>query len=337
MSNPKIGPDRDDALWHAAHGLAPDTVAAIEPAGTGANSRVYRVRCTEADYALKQYPAAPRETKDRLGVEWLVLSFLTENGVQEVPRPIARSPERGFILMEWIEGGPVGRHTLADLDQAIGFMTRIFGLSSLPEAHSFPLAAEACLSRASIVEQIDRRLDAFERNDQLDPFLVERFLPAYHEARDNVLRSDWASDLPTGQRRLIPADFGFHNALRASDGRLRYFDFDYFGWDDPVKLAADFILHPAMSLTPDDEKHVATAFAAALPGDAQFLPRLDALLPLYALRWSLILLNPFRADRKPIEDVIQSDHERLRLQQLQKAKRMAVRALESPNGWFTDD
>ena len=117
-------------------------------------------------------------------------------------------------------------------------------------AHSFPLAAEACLSRASIVEQIDRRLDAFERNDQLDPFLVERFLPAYHEARDNVLRSDWASDLPTGQQRLIPADFGFHNALRASDGRLRYFDFDYFGWDDPVKLAADFILHPAMSLTP---------------------------------------------------------------------------------------
>ena len=321
-------------MWQAARDLAPAPVAAIELAGSGANSHVHRVRCAGADYALKQYPAASHDARDRLGVEWRALSFLTENGVDEAPRPIARSSESGFILMEWIDGAPVDRHGPADLHRAIGFMTRVFGLSRLPKARLFPPAAEACPSGASIVEQIDRRLDAFERNDRLDLFLGERFLPAYREARDNVLGSDWAGDLHSGKRRLIPADFGFHNALRASDGRLRYFDFDYFGWDDPVKLAADFILHPAMLLTPDDGKQVAEALAAALPDDARFLSRLDALLPLYALRWSLILLNPFRSDRKPAGDVVPNDRERLLSQRLQRAKRMTERALDFPGGRF---
>ena len=334
MSNPGTGPDKNAALWGAARGLAPAPVAAIELAGAGANSHVYRVRCASADYALKQYPAAPRDTGDRLDVEWRALSFLAENGVAEAPRPIARSSESGFILMEWIEGVPVGRHGTADLHRAIGFMIRVFELSRLPEARLFPPAVEACPSGASIVEQIDRRLDAFERNEWLDLFLDTHFLPAYREAREGALGSDWAGDLPPGRRRLIPADFGFHNALRTSDGRLRYFDFDYFGWDDPVKLAADFILHPAMSLTSSDGERVAKALAAALPDDARFLSRLDALLPLYALRWALILLNPFRSDRKPAGEVAPNDRERLLSQRLRKANRMTQRALDFPSGRF---
>ena len=98
-------------------------------------------------------------------------------------------------------------------------------------------------------------------------------------------------------RRLIPADFGFHNALREPGGALRYVDFDYFGWDDPVKLTADFLVHPAMRLDADDRRRFVSSMVAALPEDADFLPRLRRHLPLYALRWALILLNPFRTDR----------------------------------------
>ena len=41
------------------------------------------------------------------------------------------------------------------------------------------------------------------------------------------------------QRALSPSDFGLHNALRGQDGQLRFVDFEYFGWDDPVKLVSD--------------------------------------------------------------------------------------------------
>jgi len=324
-------PDHDAASWRAARDLAPAPVAAIEPAGSGANSHVYRLRCDDADFALKQYPTPARDLRDRLGVEWRALTFLAENGVDAVARPIARSRTSGFVLMEWLAGTPVARHGPDDLRQAIAFMSRVFDLSRRPEALSFPPAAEACLSASAIVAQIEQRRAAFARDAGLDRFLGERFQSVYRDARDSALGSEWAGALPSARRRLIPADFGFHNALRGTDGRLRYFDFDYFGWDDPVKLAADFILHPAMSLTPDEDALVARALAAALPDDRLFLPRLDALLPLHALRWSLILLNPFRADRKPAGP---TDDEKVLSRQLAKARRMTARASSFLGGRF---
>ena len=46
----------------------------------------------------------------------------------------------------------------------------------------------------------------------------------------------------------MPSDFGFHNSLRREDGSLAFVDFEYFGWDDPVKLTADILLHPGSPL-----------------------------------------------------------------------------------------
>lgn len=327
MANPTNAPDiPGERIRRAAVELAPKPVKAIELAGAGANSAVYRLRCEGADYALKCYAATVRDAETRPRVEWQTLKFLFENGVEEAPKPIARSVAEGCLLMEWIEGSPLGRHGAADIEQAIGFMTRIFALSNKPEAAAFAPAAEACFSGAAIVQQIERRLEALNRDAQLGRFLDEEFWPLFRELRETVLQSPWGGDLPSEHRRLIPADFGFHNALRARDGRLRYFDFDYFGWDDPVKLAADFILHPAMSVTPEEGRQVAAAFAAALPDDAQFLRRLDALLPLYALRWSVILLNPYRADRQPADTADPEARQRLLSLQLQKAQRMLERA-----------
>jgi hypothetical protein len=54
-------------------------------------------------------------------------------------------------------------------------------------------------------------------------------------------------------RSLCPPDFGFHNALRRASGELVFIDFDYFGWDDSVKVTCDFLLHPGMRLFRDVE------------------------------------------------------------------------------------
>src|SRR6185503_11886129 len=42
------------------------------------------------------------------------------------------------------------------------------------------------------------------------------------------------------QPRLSPSDFGYHNAVLADDETVRFFDFEYAGWDDPAKLVCDF-------------------------------------------------------------------------------------------------
>ena len=84
--------------------------------------------------------------------------------------------------------------------------------------------------------------------------------------------------------------------LRA-DGRIVFLDFEYFGWDDPVKLASDFVLHPGMDLTLELKKRFLESMSDVFGADKTFCMRLRASLPLYAMRWTMILLNEFLPER----------------------------------------
>ena len=60
-----------------------------------------------------------------------------------------------------------------------------------------------------------------------------------------------------------------------------------------MKLTADFIWHPAMDL---DHKMTAKweeAMLALFSDDTNFEDRLKAAMPLYGLRWAMIVLNEF--------------------------------------------
>jgi hypothetical protein len=103
--------------------------------------------------------------------------------------------------------------------------------------------------------------------------------------------------LPRPSQSLIPADFGFHNCLRRPDGKLAFLDFEYFGWDDPVKLTADFLLHPGMTLDSLTSRRFRAAAGRRYAADAHFGARFDALFPLFGLRWVLVLLNEFLPER----------------------------------------
>jgi hypothetical protein len=285
-------------LRQVAETLAGVPVSAVTPERTGGNSRIFRVETATRAFALKAYPTRPDDPRRRGDVEFQTLQFLYRRGVRSVPQPRGGDATGRFVLMEWVGGQPVVEHNASDLAQAADFIAAVFRLSRDPYAAAFPLASQACLSAAEIVGQIDERLSLLAPPPVLGRFLKHRFAPllaAQKTAASSHLGYD--DNLPDGLRRLIPADFGFHNALRQPDGSLRFVDFEYFGWDDPVKLAADFLLHPAMRLSAEDRRYFADRLAAALADDTGFRERLRLRLPLFALRWTLILFNPFRRDR----------------------------------------
>jgi hypothetical protein len=78
---------------------------------------------------------------------------------------------------------------------------------------------------------------------------------------------------------------------------LAFLDFEYFGWDDPVKLTADIMLHPGCKLGSSLQKHFRRAALELYGDDRNFAPRLAAFYPLFGLRWVLILLNEFIPER----------------------------------------
>src|ERR1019366_5574171 len=90
-----------------------------------------------------------------------------------------------------------------------------------------------------------------------------------------------------------PSDFGFHNALMADDGTLRFLDFEYAGWDDPAKTVCDFFCQPACPAPLECYADFADAVAEATAHPALSRRRFDLLLPMYRLKWCCIMLNDF--------------------------------------------
>jgi hypothetical protein len=240
-------------------------------------------------------------------VECAALRFMARNGVGGVPRVFGDDSVERFGLFEWIDGVPVADPSEADIDQSVAFLDAIARLGDVPGAGDLPLASEACLSGAEIVRQVAARRARLATTAGGEPalatFLTERLTPLLDTliagARAGYGAGELAFDaeLAPGRRALIPADFGFHNALRNAAGRLVFLDFEYFGWDDPVKVAADFLLHPAMALPDVLKRRFGAGICAVFASrDGTFPDRLRLLYPLFAMRWCLILLNEFLPD-----------------------------------------
>lgn len=271
------------------------------PSG-GRNSRIYSVEFQQDKFALKQYPLRAGDSRDRLSTEVGALQLMQRHGLETVPRVVGIDHERGYALLTWIDGSAVREPTVGDVDAALTFLEAVHRLRQTPMALEQPPAAGACLSGAEIDRQIGERLErlqALAGERELSAFLDDCFRPVRSQAVGRAIAAaravgvDFASELPPNGRSLIPADFGFHNSLRRRDGTLAFIDFEYFGWDDPVKLVADTLLHPGTLLASQQRDRFRRGALRLYAGDAAFEQRLDAYLPLFTLRWILIILNEF--------------------------------------------
>ena len=300
----------DGALVEAtavAQTLVGGAVAVSRLVTGGRNSRIWRVTSGEHVFALKQYPSRRDDPRDRLATEVGALRLMERHGIDTVPRVLGVDAAHGFALLSWIDGRDVADVSEADIDAAIVFLTAIHRLRAAPWAAEQPPAAEACLSGSEIERQIQGRLarlrDTAREARELIDFIINSVAPRLAvespKARQAVTAAGLAFDaeLPQEWRSLVPSDFGFHNSLRRSDGSLAFLDFEYFGWDDPVKLTADILLHPGRPLKRPQRKRFRQAATRLYGGDPVFAIRLSAYLPLFGLRWVLILLNEFIPER----------------------------------------
>lgn len=269
----------------------------------GGNSKVFCVEAEGKRWAVKSYPPYAPGQRDRLAAEVSVYQFLNEQGVPAVPMLKTGCINERWLIIDWIEGEIPRTYAAKDIEQAIQFIRSIAQLNILPLSKELPLAAEACLSLNILLEQIQRRyqrlLTEAEPELELNDFLTNHFLPVLEKYRNQALtyfqlnEMDPAAELSQPYRSLIPADFGFHNTLRNSAGELTFFDFDYFGWDDPVKLLADILWHPKMRLSEKQKQLFIHGFSDIYQSDPLFLSRFHSTWPLFGLRWVLILLNEF--------------------------------------------
>lgn len=299
-------------LSHISHLLGTELVDS-EPVAGGKNSQVYRITSVDGtSYAVKCYRGTTADGTDPLLNEYASLEFLRDQGVGCVPLPMAIDRNAGFAVYEFISGHATTSNqvTTSDVDQASRFLIELRRIASLPQAAYLPSAAEACFSVEAIFATLDRRLDRLMALDNassgygmLRRFLNGEFKPAYQDVSNwcrRQLTEDGTSpetELELRDRTLSPSDFGFHNCVRRGDGRLMFLDFEYFGWDDPAKMIVDFLLHPAMDLSPALKKQFLEALLQGMDGKQILCNRLRIVYPLFGLKWCLILLNEFLPEK----------------------------------------
>lgn len=310
----------------------------------GGNAQVWRVDDKGKPVAaLKSYPAGEDGESHRYKREVEALSFLKVCNEIQVPELIASNPGDQIALIRWVEGEPAPSNslTLKDVKSLASFAIRLDQYGSRPDAESLQLAQESTLATVDIGEQIDRRIARLDEISDAEPLLAP-FLKEVHQKRDEIWDRSLGRlkkiglpvdlELRPHMRTLSPSDFGFHNTVRRSDGSLIVLDFEYFGWDDPVRLALDFELHPGMNLSEEMtalwREEVGGYFSDQ---DPTWKYRVGAWIPLLGLRWTLILLNEFlpgRWKQRQEAGVTEAREEKLRTQ-LSKAKAMLARAAKS--------
>ena len=288
-------------FYKIAEDLAGGPVDQLIPCRSGRNSRVYKVECGNGTFALKSYPPKASDPRDRFGTEIKTLKFYEANCNPHTPRLLAVDIPRGVALMEWIDGCLVNVPVTDDIDQAIDFIARTHAAET-EGGEAFGLATEPCLCGADLDRHLVLRLEKFssvaQQEPELNGFLIHELPMALESARNHAHGTTFATQLPRLKQSLIPADFGFHNAIKTASGGVYFIDFEYFGWDDPVRLAADFLLHPGMTLDEKNQNRFRRGMVDIFQADdEEFEQRLLQLSPLYGIRWALILLNEFLPDR----------------------------------------
>jgi hypothetical protein len=333
-----------DDIQDVARVLCGAPVRSISEVRRGGNSRIFRVDTAAARYALKKYPAT--DNRNRLEAEVNAMRFFERKGIGRTPRVVAVAPEQRFALLTWIDGEAVDVVADGDIAEFAAFQIALDRGIDDQARTEIGEAAEACLSGPRILAQIERRYArlAAVKHDvpEFAAFFDDVLVPSLRRFEAGATRSyrqlgfDLGEDLAPQFRTLIASDMGAHNALRASDGKLYFLDFEYFGWDDPLTSIANFVMHPGMQLSDRQKMAYRRAMLAHFCRHAE-PHRLPALMPLYGLRWCAIILGellPERWKHRLESNAATMDSwDRVRREQIGKAKRLMVE-LES---WASDN
>jgi len=305
----------------------------------GRNSRVHRLEGGNRCVVVKQYFLEGTEPSPRQRREYRGLRFLWDSGVRTIPEALWNDFEQGALVLSFIKGTPAATSaiSLTDIDAATDFLVTLRETAHRPGARDLDDATDAAFRLEDLTNGIKKRTDRLVQEGQAPTGLeaslrdlLEGAVPAaFTKASRHANALLGHQTLGIEARTLSPSDFGFHNAIRTKAG-LAFVDFEHFGWDDPAKTIADFVLHPGMNIAANLRaafvRGTLDRFSGFDPGLAE---RTRLLGPLYAVKWSTILLNEFvpaAAARRSFASADTSGDESRFLDQIDKARRMLVHA-----------
>jgi hypothetical protein len=314
---------------HWAHELGVKEESLIQLKG-GINNRVYRCGEGVESYVIKGYEPAECGKRDRMKSEVDFLGYAAIVAPHFVPRLHFCDWDRRCVVLEHLNGNNYtdgSAPTATDLEAAVTFFRLLNSENKLAREWIEMDAAEGFLSLREHLANIRDRINAMcvdhlpktyqdTARDLL--FRIKEASEAIENNTEVLITSGLVSDaINVSERSVSPSDFGFHNAIRTSTG-VKFFDFEFAGWDDPAKAAADFLLQPRVPV------RLTTSplyMPVAEPDPSMTKHRAEALGLILRLKWTAIILAILQPKRmnKLLENTNSSDVEQLTEERLTRA------------------
>ena len=278
----------------------------LVPVQSGRNSQVFRVHHSSGDWILKKYHQHPEDKRDRLGTEFGFLQFLWRRKIRQIPEPIICDRVHHMGIFSYIKGSRPKEVEPRHINQAVQFIFQINQFRECAGDSTLPNASEACFSVNEHLNSVEHRLKDLsclegdtELVKQAQEFVEKCLVQKWSQMKEHIEKvirgKKFEGSLSQEERILSPSDFGFHNTLESEQGDLSFIDFEYAGWDDPVKLICDFGCQPEVPVN----KELWLQFLDKLSEKlkiSSISQRAKALLPVYRIKWCCIMLNEFRPD-----------------------------------------
>ncbi len=283
----------------------------LSPLKNGRNNRVYRLAVGNKTYVLKEYYLSGDDQRDRLGTDFNFSKYAWTKGIKTIAQPLMCDKKNGLAVYSYIEGHHFLPGTIekAHVIEAVKFIEKLNQKKNSPATCKFAKASEACFCLNDHLASVENRLDKLSNIDIKDKsdraavrFITKKLIPDFEKRKTLLLEQVENKDaelffsLPEKYRILSPSDFGFHNALLVDQNTPYFFDFEYAGWDSPLKMVCDFFCQPDIEV---DSKYYPLFKRMLndlpLPNDImiEFDFQFEALMPLYRTKWCCIMLNDF--------------------------------------------
>ena len=264
----------------------------------GRNSNIFLYKHKQDKFVVKLY-----KSLQRLKREKLFYDFLRINELKSVPELLSSNNKYKIIIFRHINGKKVNKISNDDLKELILFLKNL----NCNKFNNLPLAIDGIKDRKNhlnlcqkIINDLKLINDKTPINRIVIKFLNQNLLPQFELIKKNIMKKKFQTYLKRiDNKNLIvsPSDLGFHNILKYKK-KLYFYDFEYAGLDDPIKLICDFICQPDQKLsTLQKNKFINNKlFFEYNIQEINFLVKL--FLPLHQIKWCCIMLNEFRFTSK---------------------------------------
>ena len=248
---------------------------------------------------LKIYPNFIEDKRNRLQNEVTFLKFCEANNLKNIPKVYYSNPKNNFTILSWIDGSKLKSSENINLDEIANFFY-LLNNPKLKKLDHIEYASEANFEikeTIKLINQITRKklidLKKFSNNNDFyswfNNFLIKDIYLTLKEVEDKFL----FENLNYKHKRIISqSDVGFHNILLENKCKNLFFiDFEYAGWDNPMKFISDWILQPDSFFQEQKPLEFFQPLVNSVILDANWKSNIRPYLLLYRLRWCLIISN----------------------------------------------